>query len=174
MKILKNSFTALLIFICSSCALIVNDKKSAVYIDSNPPGAHIIIEGRNYGMTPTMLNLEVRPYEVSLLKEGYGSAKLNLDVWQGIDKNADGKRCLADMIGFIFIVTYYSALYSDECKIFKENEYSVEIPFTASKSVQNNPMTPPSNNYNNYNNQQYQENPYVRQGYGRSQRLPVY
>lgn len=179
---LKKLFIVTLLFVCSSCALMFNDKKAPVKINSNPPGANIIIEGRNYGTTPALLSLEARPYNVSLLKEGYGSANFKMDVWQGMEEGGDGKRCLADMIGFIFVVTFYSAYFSDECKAFKEEEYNIEIPYTASNygKRRSNQGQAGSRNYQRsgqeeYGNSRYDENDiFIRQGYGRTPRLPVY
>ncbi len=144
-------------------------------ITSNPPGADIIIEGRNYGRTPAVISLRPKPYQVSLLKEGYGSANFKMDVWQGMEPGGDGKRCLADMIGFIFIVTFYSAYFSDECKTFKEEEYRIEIPYTASNYGRNPNQGQGRGRspYDGYQNPQGGDE-YYMQGYGRSPRLPVY
>lgn len=185
----RKLFVVTLLFVCSSCALMFNDKQAPVAITSNPPGASIIIEGRNYGTTPALLSLEPRPYKVSLLKEGYGSASFNMAVWQGMEPGGDGKRCLADMIGFIFIATFYSAYFSDECKTFKEEQYNIEIPYTASNYGRRplNHNRQPFNNQRDdqrprgirsgqesYNNSYDENDLFIRQGYGRSPRLPVH
>ena len=189
---LRRIFTLALMLVCASCAIMGNDTKSTVSINSNPPGANVIIEGRNYGMTPMIVQLNVKDYDVSLIKEGYGAAQFRLEKIQGIEKGPDGGRCLADAIGSMFIITFYSAYYSDYCKTFKEQEYNVEIPYSASnydvrKSVRHpsaNNYRPASSNVNssgeiygndvgNYGGNQGNEY-MIKQGYGRSQRLPVF
>jgi len=95
-----------------------------VTINSNPSGADIFIEGRNYGQTPATIRLEAKNQTVVLTKEGYGSAQLQLEALASI-KNG---KCAADMAGAILIVPLYSALWSGYCNEFKEKEYFVNIP----------------------------------------------
>ncbi len=184
-KIMKKASLAMLaLSMLSSCALMLNDEKASVYISSNPPGASVIIEGRNYGYTPIKLSLTPRSYDVSLIKEGYGVGNVKLEAWQGIESGADGGRCLADAIGGIFLVTFYSAFYSDSCKIFKEEEYSVNIPYTASGRNnqhfrhQDSGASQYREPYIKKDAEEYggsEEGDYmIRRGYGRSRRLPVY
>lgn len=166
-NILRKLLVVTLLFVLSSCALIFNDKKAPVKINSNPPGASIIIEGRNYGVTPAVLSIEPKPYQVSLLKEGYGSANFKMDIWQGMEPGGDGKRCFADMMGFVFVITFYSAYFSDECKTFKKEEYNIDIPYTASQfgGRQTNQRSGQMNN----NNSQARGNYYPYGGYGNGQ-----
>ncbi len=59
MKSLRRIFAVALTLVCTSCAIMGNDTKSTVSINSNPPGANVIIDGRNYGMTPMIVQLNV-------------------------------------------------------------------------------------------------------------------
>lgn len=111
------------LLLTSSCAAMFNDKNTEVSINSNPPGADIFIEGRNYGQTPATLNIEAKNQVVILTKEGYGSAQLNLETWYA----AKNGKCLADAIGMALIVPIYSFI-SGKCNEFKEKEYFVNIP----------------------------------------------
>lgn len=110
----------------SSCALMMNDKNDQVSINSNPSGADIFIEGRNYGQTPATINIEAKNSTVVLTKEGYGSTQLQLEAWAAIKNGA----CSADMLGAIFLVPLYSFQYSGHCNEFKEKQYFVTIPRT--------------------------------------------
>lgn len=107
----------------SSCALIANDKNDQITINSNPPGADIFVEGKNYGKTPATIKIEAKNQTVVLNKEGYGSAQLNLETWYSM-KNA---ACSADALGTMLIVPSLSFFYG-KCTEFKEKEYMVNIP----------------------------------------------
>lgn len=132
MKLKLRSIAVLaLIFLASSCSFF-NDKTVDVAINSTPPGADVFIEGRNYGRTPLTLNIEPKPYSVVLVKEGYGSANLNMEIWWGtirttIDgqRTGDGTRCFLDMMTLIFSFNMYN---STRCGDFKEKTYNVVIP----------------------------------------------
>lgn len=113
----------------SSCAYLFNKKNVEVTIDSNPQGADIFIEGRSYGRTPATISLEPKNTEVSLVKSGYGSAKMQLEVWQAIRRaEGEGGRCLADAIGTMIVIPAFSFM-SVYCRDFKEPRYSVNIPY---------------------------------------------
>jgi len=81
MKIFKKIVLICLLNLAFSCAY-KNSKTVDVTIDSNPRGADIFIEGKYYGKTPKLINIEPKNYLVSLNKEGYGSAQLQLESWQ--------------------------------------------------------------------------------------------
>lgn len=181
MRSLKRLLTMALTFICASCAMMGNDMKSSVSINSNPSGASVIIDGRNYGMTPMSLQMKVRNYDVSLIKEGYGIAKFKLETIQGIEEGSDGGRCLADAIGSMFVITFYSAYYSDYCKTFKKQEYDIEIPYTASRYSRKSDVRQkspgavvPSPSAVNSTGEVYGNEFMTKQGYGRSRRLPLF
>ena len=132
---LRTIFILVLIHSNSSCAFF-NSKTVDVAISSNPSGADLFIEGRNYGKTPVSLNIEPKPYNVVLTKEGYGSTRLNMEVWGTIrtDINgsvtADGTRCLLDMLSVFFS---FNAWNFTRCGDFKEKQYNVTIPRTVAK-----------------------------------------
>ena len=120
-----------LIPLASSCAFF-NSKKVDVAINSNPSGADVFIEGKNYGRTPLVLNIEPKPYNMVLVKEGFGSTNLNMEIWYGTirididgDRTADGTRCLLDMMTVLFSFNMFNV---DRCGDFKEKRYNVVIP----------------------------------------------
>lgn len=125
MKLARQLALVASLLLASSCAAMMNDKNAEVSINSNPPGANIFIEGRNYGQTPATLNIEAKNQTVVLTKEGYGSAQLQLETWY----TAKNGKCMADAMGAMFIVPLYSFI-SGKCTEFKEKEYFVTIPNT--------------------------------------------
>jgi hypothetical protein len=126
MKLLRKLFLVVLLGTASSCAMIFNEKTVDVSINSNPPGATIFIEGKSYGKTPATLKLEPKKYSVLIAKEGYGSAQLQLDYWVTI---RNGK-CMADVLGTMLVIPYYSYYWSGKCNDFKQKDYFVTIPRT--------------------------------------------
>ena len=113
----------------SSCAYLFNDKNVAVAIDSNPKGADIVIDGKNYGQTPATISLEPKNYTVLLIKEGYGSTQMQLESWQAVrTKNGEGGRCLADALGSVLVLPMLS-YWSVYCRDFKQPSYSANIPY---------------------------------------------
>ncbi len=133
MKIRTILILALIPF-ATSCAFF-NGKTVDVAINSTPPGADVFIEGKNYGRTPVVLNIEPKPYNAVLVKEGYGSTNLNMEIWWGTirttidgERTADGTRCFLDMMSLMFSFNMYNAT---RCGDFKEKQYNVNIPRTA-------------------------------------------
>lgn len=195
---IRKIFVLCVLLFGSSCALMFNDDRSTLSIVSDPAGADVIIEGRSYGRTPIMLNIKPGKYNVSLVKEGHGSATFSTDAIQGIEKGPDGNRCLLDGVGSVFVITFYSAFISEKCSVFKEN-YDIKIPFTSSRYRNINKGASYPRSYDRYmqkkrknrksvdsgaNNtgkaknstgESYNENDlFIRQGYGRSPRLPIF
>lgn len=123
MKLARQIALVASLLFASSCAAMFNDKNAEVSINSNPAGADIFIEGRNYGKTPATLNIEAKNQTVVLTKEGYGSAQLQLETWY----TAKNGKCMADAMGAMFLVPIYSFI-SGKCTEFKEKEYFVNIP----------------------------------------------
>lgn len=118
-----------LVFILTSCSFF-NNKTADLAIASNPSGATIIIQNQIYGQTPAILKLKPGDYEVSLLKNGYGSAKFRTQFWLGTirtdinDKiTADGNRCLLDMLSIVF---FFNA-FTEYCSDFKQKNYQVNL-----------------------------------------------
>ena len=132
MKLITKSILLSLLALSSSCAYFGNAKTVDVSIASNPSGADVFIEGRNYGKTPLTLNIEPKGYVVTVTKEGHGSAIVNLEAWQAIREGAsnkgDGGRCIADVIGTMLVIPYFS-YQSVYCRDFKQKEYFVNIPY---------------------------------------------
>lgn len=127
----RNAALVALVAFASSCSFF-NDKTVEVAINSTPSGADVFIEGKNYGRTPLTLNINPKPYNAVLVKEGYGSANLNMEIWYGTirttidgDRTSDGTRCFLDMMTVIFS---FNAWNSDRCGDFKEKTYNVVIP----------------------------------------------
>lgn len=116
---MKNLFLASLLFLVSSCAMIFNDKEVDVFIDSNPQGANVFIDGKNYGKTPLNLRIEPKNYTLTLTKDGYGSTQLQMEKYTAL---RNGK-CLADAMGTMFVIPYYSYYWSGYCDDFKEKRY---------------------------------------------------
>ena len=143
MKLVTRLFAILAIIFSSSCAMMFNDKLDDVTIESSPPGADIIIEGRNYGKTPRTLRIEPKEYNITVRKPGYGSAQIKTSYWAAV-KNG---HCAADSAGSILLIPLYSFQYSGYCNEFKEDKYSVVIPRNEAPR-QSNVRSP--SHYNNY------------------------
>ena len=124
MKKFRHLALVLLLFNASSCAMIFNEKTVDVSINSNPSGADIFINGMNYGKTPATVQIEPKNQIVTLTKEGHGSAQLNLESWVIIRNGY----CMADVIGTMLLVPYYSFYWSGYCNDFKQKEHFVSIP----------------------------------------------
>jgi hypothetical protein len=150
MKLFRTLSLLSLMAASSSCALMMNDKNDQISINSNPSGANIFIEGRDYGQTPATITIEAKNSTVVLTKEGYGSTQLQLEAWAAVKNGA----CSADMLGAILVVPLYSVLWSGKCNEFKEKQYFVTIPRTGAA---NNSMMGvgkrPSDMINYYYNQ---------------------
>jgi hypothetical protein len=138
-KIISSTF---LILLCSSCSFF-NKKTVDVSINSNPSGASVYIEGKNYGQTPLTLNIEPKPYDAVIVKEGYGSINHHMDIWYGTirtdidgERTADGTRCFLDTMSLLFAFNAWNAT---RCGDFKEKVHNVIIPrsnnFSANSSM---------------------------------------
>lgn len=128
---LRTALILALIPFTASCAFF-NNKTVDVAISSTPSGADVFIEGKNYGRTPLTLNLEPKPYNAVLVKQGYGSSNLNMEIWWGAirtdvngERTVDGTRCFLDMMTVVFSFNMYN---SSRCGDFKEKHYNVVIP----------------------------------------------
>lgn len=132
-----------------------NGKETEVAISSNPPGAQIIIDGRNYGETPAIVRIIPKNYMVTLIKEGHGTAKFNLEAWQAMRaKSGEGGRCLADAIGSVLILPAFS-YWSIYCRDFKQQEYFIDIPYQG--PIGGNRYNGPSQSMNPAYQQYYQQ-----------------
>ena len=134
MKLLLRVCLLLVLATISSCSFF-NAKTVEVAIDSNPQGADIFIEGRNYGRTPALINIEPKAYTATISKEGYGATNLTMDIWWATartnvsgERTADGTRCFLDMMSLVFSFNAYTGY----CADFKQKQYLVTIPHTGS------------------------------------------
>jgi hypothetical protein len=137
MKTIFKLFYLSLLVLLASCALIGNSKTVDVAINSNPQGADIVIEGRNYGKTPTVINIEPKDYVVTLTKEGHGTTNFKMETWGTIRRDiegkrtADGTRCVLDMVSVVFSFNSWSKY----CYDFKQKEYNANIPYMGSQAA---------------------------------------
>ena len=140
MKLVSHLAKIALLLISTSCAMMFNEKEDQISINSNPPGANIIVDGKNYGRTPSTIKLPAnKDYVITLTKEGYGSAQFNVEYWV----TAKNKNCIADILGTMLVIPYYSYYWSGYCNEFKEKEHFINIPRLAGAS---------GNEYQNQNN----------------------
>lgn len=130
MKSLRQIFVISSLILASSCAMMFNDDKDQVTIGSSPAGADVFIGGRNYGKTPVTLTLQAKNQIATVTKEGYGSAQLQLEAWAAM-KNG---KCVADAMGTMLIIPYYSLVWSGKCNQFREKEYMVTIPYLGARA----------------------------------------
>lgn len=161
--------SAVLLLFSSSCAMMFNDKEVDVVIASSPPGANIIIEGRNYGRTPTTIKLEPKNYNVTLAKQGYGSTELKMESWAAFRKGTGDKtRCIMDVL----LMPLYVLGVSNVCSDFKKPEYFATIPYVGVGGGMmgidngNNSSSPSNGNPYMNNNQSQQRSGYVPRSQG--------
>lgn len=64
----------------SGCGLIINGKKQMVEINSNPPLAKVVVDGRSQGSTPTTIALDRNnQHIVNLTYPGYQTVTIKMD-----------------------------------------------------------------------------------------------
>ncbi len=137
MKIFVKSLLLSFLVFSTSCAIIGNKNVVEVGIDSNPQGADILIEGRNYGRTPAVLEIEPKNYMVVLTKEGHGTAQFEMQAWGTVrtdidgNRTSDGTRCFLDTMSVIFFFDSFTKY----CQDFKEKKYNVQIPYLGSSAA---------------------------------------
>jgi hypothetical protein len=131
-KIISNSIKLLIITCATSCSLL-NNKTVTVPVSSSPPGANLYINDQFYGTTPTVVNLVPKgTYRATLVKEGYGSTKINMETWASVrgGRCGDTFRCVMDAMGTMLVLPAIGFL-SVNCRDFKMENYMVTIPNTA-------------------------------------------
>jgi len=165
----KNKFLKLVnlisIYLLSACSFF-NHKTVELSIDSSPRGAEIYINQEFFGKTPAVINVEPKENIVSLNIGGYGGSSFQPQVFLGAIRthadgsiNADGVRCLLDLVSVIFSFQAYTG----KCADFKQKQYQISIPrnyfydpFNAPQSQYGSNAERLINNYgggfNNYNN----------------------
>jgi hypothetical protein len=164
MKLFRLFALAALLGFASSCAMMFNEKTVDVSINSNPMGADVFINGKNYGKTPVTINIEPKNYIATVSKEGYGSAQVNLEYWVTVRN----KNCVMDILGTMLVVPYYSYYWSGKCNDFKQKDYFVNIPNLGrgAGNIGGNSMIGagqnPANMIDYYYNQDLMNNPYAK------------
>jgi len=152
MRFVTKFLAILAIVFASSCAMIFNDKLDKITIESNPSGADIIIEGRNYGKTPRTLNIIPKEYDITVKKAGYGSAQITTSYWAST-KNA---HCVSDSTVAFLILPLYSFQWSGYCNQFKKRSHFVVIPRTEAPRVESSKGHYYDNRSRGYNSNNYQ------------------
>lgn len=152
MKNLIKLSSVIALILINACSF-ANKSTVTVPITSNPPGANVIIDGRNYGQTPAFVELKPsKNYKATIMKDGYTSATIDMETWWSVrnGEGADGGRCVADSLPFA-IPYFIVALFAPEkCASFKEDNYYVDLTLNKipnSQSYNNNP-----NQYDYYSN----------------------
>ena len=148
--------------ILSSCSFF-NKKTVELSIDSSPRGAEIYINDQYKGETPTIINIPPQENFVTLNKRGFGSTSFKTPIYIGSIRtkadgsiNADGVRCLLDMVSVIF--SFHA--YTGKCSDFKEKQHKIFIPnnYSSNSFYQSNNGYGSANNYNDINPSQNQLN----------------
>ncbi|MAZ80409.1 MAG: hypothetical protein CMP18_01305 [Rickettsiales bacterium] len=139
----------------SSCAFLMNKKEVDLSISSNPSGANIIINNRNYGTTPKIIKITPKNYNINLQLPNYGSSNFQAQTWQSVRKGSEGFRCIMDALGSVLILPYFSFM-SSYCKDFKQKDFLITIPQNNAKNANllpnNGPMPIGSQIPNSYPN----------------------
>lgn len=157
---------AIALLVINSCSF-ANKSTVTVPINSNPPGADVVIDGRNYGQTPAFVELKPsKNYKATISKQGYGSANIDMETWYSVrDGNSgDGGRCIADSMGVLpmMIVLLFSP---EKCGSFKQADYFVDL--SGGKPIMPENLQPKTNNQNQPNNGYYgSQSPYQNNQYG--------
>jgi len=127
---MKNFVIFISLFLITSCSFF-NKKTVELGIDSSPQGANIYINQQYFGTTPKIINIEPKEYIVSLDLPGYGNSSFKTPIFWGSVRtkannkiNADGVRCLLDLVSVIFSFQAYTG----KCADFKQKQYNITIP----------------------------------------------
>lgn len=168
---IKTFFVTTLLTI-NACSF-ANKSTVIVPINSNPSGANIYIDGKNFGQTPAFVELTPnKNYKASISKLGYNTANVDMETWYSVrdGADADGGRCMADVASFIVPYLVVLLFAPEKCGSFKQSDYFVDLtgggPLSyldpAPQNSNQNPMNdiPVVNNgaYNQYQNSN-QQNP---------------
>ncbi|MFT7087730.1 MAG: hypothetical protein ACJAZX_001173 [Rickettsiales bacterium] len=128
MKNLFKLLPAIALISINACSF-ANKSTVKVPINSNPPGAMITIDGRNYGQTPALVELKPsKNYKATISKQGYSPVDIDMETWYSIRNSdgGDGGRCLADSLGILpmFIIVIFAP---EKCGSFKQDDYFVDL-----------------------------------------------
>jgi hypothetical protein len=152
----------------NSCSF-ANKSTVTIPMNSNPPGAEIVIDGKKYGKTPAFIALKPsKNYQATFSKPGYESTKIDMKTWYSIrDGNGgDGKRCIGDSV-FVLPIMIVLLFAPEKCGSFKQSDYFVELKAKEIPEQTRNPdrsSSPNSQYQNRYGNQSNQyQNSYYQQ-----------
>ncbi len=151
---------AIALLAINACSF-ANKSTVLVPINSNPPGATVFIDGKNFGQTPAFAELTPnKNYKATISKQGYGSANIDMETWyslRGMD-NDDGKRCAADVAALIvpyFVVLMFAP---EKCASFKQGDYFVDLAGGRPIRAEENTSLMNGQINNGYNQQQNVQN----------------
>lgn len=127
---MKKFFIICCLIFLSSCSFF-NKKTVELGVDSFPQGAEIFVNDQYYGVTPAVINLLPKEGFVTLNKRGYGTTSFKTPIFIGAVRthadgsvDADGVRCILDMVSVFFSFGAYTGYCSD----FKEKQHKITIP----------------------------------------------
>jgi hypothetical protein len=63
--------------------------QASVAVKSRPPGATVIVDGREMGTTPTTLELSAGKHRIELRKQGYAAAARSIDLAEGMHTSSE-------------------------------------------------------------------------------------
>ncbi len=157
------------LFIVNACSF-ANKSTVTVPINSNPPGATVMIDGRNYGQTPAFVELKPsKNYLATISKRGYGSVNVNMETWYSVrdGQGADGGRCMMDLpvLGIPYFIVLLFA--PEKCSSFKQSDYFVDL--AGGKQIMPEDLEPQANNQNQQNQYDQSNNGQSNNGYYGSQ-----
>ncbi len=163
---MKNLLKLLPVFalvVVNACSF-ANSSTVRVPINSNPPGASVTIDGKNYGQTPVFAELKPsKNYKATISKAGFTPATIDMETWYSLrdGDGADGKRCMADVGSFVlpyFIVLLFAP---EKCGSFKQSDFFVDLSANAIPGYQDQNNQPSNQGqYNQYNPNYNQQNQY--------------
>ncbi|MCE3255054.1 MAG: hypothetical protein K0R25_548 [Rickettsiaceae bacterium] len=176
MKNLTKLLPIIALFVVNSCSF-ANKSTVVVPVNSNPPGANVVIDGRNFGQTPAFIELKPnKNYKASISKPGYSTVNIDMETWYSVrnGEGGDGGRCMADAVGVLpmLIVLIFAP---EKCGAFKQSDYFVNLsgvaPVAPIESAPQYMFNDPNQmgnygaaqqiqqNQQNQQNQQYQQAP---------------
>jgi hypothetical protein len=129
MKNIFKIFPVISLLIIESCSF-ANKSTVIVPINSNPPGASVMIDGKNYGQTPLFAELiPNKNYKAKISKAGYDSTTIDMESLYSLrgGESADGARCMADVVSLTipyFVVLLFAP---EKCGSFKQSDYFVDL-----------------------------------------------
>lgn len=125
-KILLNSLIAVSALYISGCASMFGDNTRTVKVNSKPSGANVYLNGINYGVTPTSINLPNYLYTdhtIIVKKSGYQD--------KGVLIN--GKFQPVGLLNFIFLPGFVVDAATGNALKVDPNQLNLDVDMTAAK-----------------------------------------